>query len=250
MNKYTFVCCCNNNAELESMLLSSLRNIEHEGNIILIDTKEKGYHSAAEAYNKELVLNKDEIADVIIFLHQDIAFLDKQVLDHIVDIINHENNAIVGLAGVVDNKCCTNLQYKSNGEYIVPSALISKVEKVQTLDECLFCMSKDTYFSVMFDEKVCDHWHLYAADICLTATKKISSPIYVLPDIVYHKFAKGGLTVDKQFLKTMWRLCRKHKDIKQICTTCCCTFNTIPSVAYTLMKFYIANVFSNLHLYK
>lgn len=249
--KYSFICCCNNQTELQNMLLSSLSNFSHEGNIIIIDTKEKTYKSAAEAFNKEAMINKDILADVLIFLHQDMAFKDCSIFNHILDILCKENNAILGVAGAVNNSCMTNLQYKANNEYIVPNALISKMERVQTLDECFFCMRKETFFAILFDEEVCDHWHLYAADFCLTASERLASPIYVLPEVEYHKFTPGGLTVDNHFLRSMFKLCRKHqKNHNYISTTCYATNTSFPWVLYTLIKYYIAWQFSRIGLMK
>ena len=70
----TYVCCFNNKTILEEMLMHSFANIDKawNRNILLIDNRKGRYSSCAEACNKEL-LNKS-IVDILVFIHQDIAF--------------------------------------------------------------------------------------------------------------------------------------------------------------------------------
>ena len=83
--KVTFICCYNNAKELNSMLLPSLSELDKDTvNYILIDSTLNNYRSAAEAYNKTIEKHKDEIGEILIFLHQDIAFSDSGFLEKII----------------------------------------------------------------------------------------------------------------------------------------------------------------------
>ena len=104
----------------------------------------------------------------------------------------------------------SNLQYQENKQFITRNQIKSK-EKVVTLDECCFATSKKVYQKLKFDEYVCNHWHLYAVEICYNA-KRNGIPSYVMQDIIFHKNNNnGGMYTDKYFLKSLWRLVKKYK---------------------------------------
>ncbi len=210
--KVTFICCHNNNEELNSMLLPSFSMLDKSTcNIILINAFKEGYKSAAEAYNKTIKKHMNEIGDILFFCHQDIAFDNVDFLQNIISELTENPNQIIGFAGINTNgTVLSNLQYQENKQFITRNQIKSK-EKVVTLDECCFATSKTVYQKLKFDEYVCNHWHLYAVEICYNA-KRNGIPSYVMPDIIFHKKNnKGGMYTDKYFLKSLWRLVKKYK---------------------------------------
>ena len=124
---------------------------------------------------------------------------------------------IVGVAGKYDRNLISNI---TTG---IPPILagpiqIEKPVKVQTLDECLFIVPKKVFEELQFDEEVCDNWHLYAADYCLTA-KKAGYDVYVLPLGGYHESPGYSFSGD-QYYPTLEKLVEKHKnDYKWIFTS-------------------------------
>ena len=210
--KVTFICCYNNSDELNNMLLPAFNTLDKSVcSIILINSLDEGYKSAAEAYNKTINKHINEIGDILFFCHQDIAFDNVDFLQNIISELTENPNQIIGFAGINTNgTVLSNLQYQENKQFITRNQIKSK-EKVVTLDECCFATSKTVYQKLKFDEYVCNHWHLYAVEICYNA-KRNGIPSYVMPDIIFHKKNNnGGMYTDKYFLKSMWRLVKKYK---------------------------------------
>ena len=219
----TLICVYNNEQQLNSMLVKSLRN-SGGGKIktLLIDNTCHKYHSCAEAYNSELQLHQAEVDDILVFLHQDIALDDDKWLQRIEQELTTNPNQLLGFAGMPTARhTVSNLRYHSTGEYITATQLTEKTE-VESLDECCFAMTKKMYQQIKFDEKVCDHWHLYAVDFCYDARRRFGTKSYVLPESIYHKEdGSNGLTTDGHFLKTIWKMRQKYRnDYSMIYTPC------------------------------
>lgn len=210
--RVTFLCCYNNTEELDSMLLQSFSRLDKNiCNLILINPAEKRFRSAAEAFNKTIEQQKNELGDILVFCHQDIAFDNSSFLDSIITELSDEPEQILGFAGMdVNGRVVSNLKYQENKSFITRNRLCEK-RKAISLDECCFAMTQATYFKFRFDEKVCNHWHLYAVEICYNA-KRDGIQSYILPDIIYHKKnGSEGLYTDKHFLTSMWKLTRKYR---------------------------------------
>lgn len=211
----TFICCFNNEKQLNKMLLQSLQKHckDANNNLILISPIKKGYKSAAQAYNTTIQNNWDKIEDIIIFCHQDIAFDDTQFLDRIIQELKSNPFQIIGFAGITDNGMAySNLRYYKTKEYITRNRVIESKLKVESVDECCFATTKQVLQKISFDEKSCFHWHLYSVDLCYEA-KILNIPSYIIPETIYHKEnSNGGLYTDMNFLKTMWNLVLKYKE--------------------------------------
>lgn len=245
----TFICCYNNQKELDEMLLSSYKKMIKDAfdcNLLLIDTKTKGYKSAAEAYNVEIKNNYNDLGDIFIFLHQDIAFDRFVFINTIRSVLENNPNTIIGFAGMAtDRRVYSNLQYFKSKNFIVRNQ-IDGIKEVESVDECCFAMTKDLWNRVRFDEKVCYHWHLYAVDFCLTAKSLCNSKVVVLSDVIYHKQdgGGGGMFTDKYFLETMWCLIRKHiKNYSVILAPCYIVETNVFRGGLKLLRTYIKNCF-------
>jgi GT2 family glycosyltransferase len=240
--KVTFICCHNNNEELNSMLLPSFNMLDKNScNIILIDAFKEGYKSAAEAYNRTIEKRKDEIGDILIFCHQDIAFDNITFLQNITSELTENPNQIIGFAGInATGTVFSNLKYQESKQFITKNQTKEKIQVI-SLDECCFAMTKTVYENIRFDECVCNHWHLYAVELCYNA-QRYGIPSYVMPNIIYHKKRNnGGMYCDNHFLKSMWRLIEKYKkDFNYIYAPCyiCSTnkFIAAAKIARTSIK--------------
>lgn len=220
--RVTFLCCYNKPEELESMLLQSYARLDKNlCNIILINPAEKRFRSAAEAYNKTIEQQKKELGEILVFCHQDVAFDNSSFLDSIISELSEEPEQILGFAGMADNgHVVSNLKYQGNKSFITRNRLKEKTKAI-SLDECCFAMTQSTYFKLRFDEKVCNHWHLYAVEMCYNARRN-GFQSYILPDTIYHKKdGSEGMHTDKHFLASMWRLTKKYsKDFDYIYAPC------------------------------
>lgn len=214
--KVTYICVFNDKMQLNDMLIKSLHHVNVRDNFssvtLLIDNTKSRYASCAEAYNKEITRHLHEMGDILIFLHQDIAFDNNEFERRIVEELESDPNQIVGFAGMPrSGKTVSNLKYQKTKKYITSTQIREKTE-VLSLDECCFAMTKELYLKLRFDERACSHWHLYAVDICYEAKRRFGTTSYVLPETIYHKCdGTSGLFTDHHFLWTMWKLIRKYR---------------------------------------
>lgn len=196
--------------------------IEGGGGKLLIDNREGKYASCAKAYNAEIEQHWEELGDILVFLHQDIAFDDDVWLRRIETELSATPNQLLGFAGMLKaGRTVSNLRYHRTKEYITRAQVAEKTE-VESLDECCFAMTKEMYRKIRFDEKTCHHWHLYAVDFCYDARRRLGAKSYVLPETIYHKEEAGsGLSTDRHFLRSIWRMrCKYRKDYPMINTPC------------------------------
>ena len=211
--KYSLICCWNDPKQLQELLLDSYSKVYGHGEkptLLLIDNSANKYKSAAEAFNTEYEAHQEELDDILIFLHQDIAFDDTSFFERIAHELSDNKQQIIGAAGMnKKGSVCSNLKYRDNNEYIVKQQINAK-ESVESVDECCFAIPKELFKRLKFDVKTCDHWHLYGVDYCYSA-KDDGILSYVIPESLYHKHNDtGGLITDLHFLRTMWKLVRKH----------------------------------------
>ena len=239
MNKsISFICVYNNEKQLNDMLLSSINRLESSFkdnnlfySLLLIDNRGNTYKSAAEAYNNSISKNKEKLGDILVFLHQDIAFDTIDFWIHLVKEIQMDDNQIIGAAGInVAGEVISNLKYLEDKSYITEHQ-ISKKEEVLSLDESCFAISNVLFQKIGFDERVCNHWHLYGVDLCYSAREKYETRVSVLPAEIYHKERQGGLSVDKYYLSTLWKVIKKHKPFTDRIYTSCYTIKTNPFLA-------------------
>jgi len=224
--KITYICLYNNDEQLNQFLLPSMDLLRKKGrcfDLILVDSKNKGYKSAAQGFNKTIEEKWDEIGEAVCFIHQDIRFDNVLFHDRLCKEFEVNPLQILGTAGIIKGESVrSNLKYWGDGSFIT-SLHIEGSDKIETesLDECCFATSKQVLMQIRFDEMVCFHWHLYAVDFCY-ASKIAGYPSFVLPESVYHKYNnKGGLYRDKFYLQSMWKLLTKYKKITSyICAPC------------------------------
>lgn len=217
----SIVCVYNNEKILNDNLLKSLKGQTSEYELILIDNTQSKYTSAAKALNWG---GEKAKGDYIMFVHQDVDLYDDKWLAIAENILSSiPNLGIAGVAGMSD-KGNTN---KERGRNIIkhgnPATIwswgnaIQKPEIVQTLDECLIIIPKVVFNKLKFDENVCDGWHLYVVDYCLSCSE-IGLKAYAIPMFIYHRSA--GSSFSTQYYSTLKKVLKKHrKHYKKIYTT-------------------------------
>ena len=252
----SFICIYNNVKQLNDMLVPSLKLLGFgasidglvkggEGyNALFINNIDNHYKSAAQAFNSEIKANFSQLGDILVFIHQDIAFDNIDFWNRLKSEFEVNKNQIIGAAG----KCTkgyvlSNLKYQKTNDYIVTHQINEKCE-VLSLDECCFAITKDLFKNLWFDGKTCFHWHLYAVDLCYEAKRKYNVNSYVIPYIIYHKTDDSiGLRADNYFIRTMWRLTRKyHKSFNRIYSTCYIVDTSIGLALPNLLHAYCYNL--------
>ncbi len=156
---------------LDEMIDSAKKQKNVEIDYVMIDNSSAEFSSAAKALNYGV---GKAIGEVLVFLHQDIEFLAADVLEYIYDYAVENPNIVFGAAGVEDKnfkkdtKILSSMLEGSKGKEHKYST-IKVPTKAFTLDECLIACHRNCFNTIKFDEKVCDGWHLYGADLCLCA---------------------------------------------------------------------------------
>ncbi len=196
----------NNRDSLEKYLLKSLTTQTRDFELILLDNSSHRFISAADALNYGGNKAKGEY---LMFVHQDYDLGSDTWLDDAEKIIdNLENVGVAGVAGKYDRNMISNV---TTG---VPPVLagpiqIEEPKKVQTLDECLIIIPKKIFEEIQFDEVVCDNWHLYATDYCLSA-QKAGYNVYVIPLGGYHASPGYSFSPDAYY-STLKKLVKKYQ---------------------------------------
>jgi hypothetical protein len=188
-------------------LLKSLDKQTADYELILVDNTQKKFKSATEALNYG---GEKAIGKYIIFAHQDVDLLSKKFLEDLELILSKITN--LGIAGVA-GKSELNRFILSNIKQGQPPKYAGKIQikepvNVQTVDECFFVIPKNVFEMVKFDEKVCDGWHLYAVDYCLSV-KEMKFLVCVVPISLYHRSVAGSFS--KEYYSTIKKIIKKHK---------------------------------------
>lgn len=244
----TIICCYNDPIQLQEMLIASLNLQSVSCNRIFIDTQKYGFKSAAQAFNA--VLSTPDKYDVmlteqLLFAHQDIYFKDPDVLTRIEALLTESPKDIFGFAGMTkQRKVPSNLKYKSTDSFITKTQLVN-ITEVESVDECCFSVNRTVWRQLHFDEVVCNHWHLYAVELCYNARLKLASKIYVLPFEVYHKFdLSEGLYTDNKFISSYWKLLKKYRrHFDTIYAPCYILTTFLPYAALRLTRTRLRNIF-------
>ena len=201
------VCVYNRKGLLERYLVESLDRQKAQHERILMDNTSGRFKSAAGALNEG---GRSANGKYVMFAHQDVSLPStewlgqaERLLDGLTDL------GIAGVAGKAEkgHRVMTNIEH---GEPPKPAGQIPITEpaKVQTLDECIAIVPKVVFDKLGFDEAVCDDWHLYVVDYCLSV-KNLHLEAYVIPMKAYHRSL--GEPVPAGYFRTLEKLVKKHK---------------------------------------
>ena len=182
-------------------------------------------------YNNEEVFNKQLISSL---KNQDI---DYEVIGINNNIEKYESAAKalnVGAAGAKEKIRTHFGVYTSGPEYNSKYKEVDWDKKaVSCIDECFFCMRKETFLLYQFNEELCDNWHLYGVELSLRA-RKAGNSVYVLT-IQIHHFSYGRISIG--YMRGLQKIVKAyHKDFKYVWTTC---FKVPASPLYMKILFYI-----------
>ena len=218
----SIVCIYNDKDILQSYLLQGLKAQTSEYDLVLIDNTANRFKSAAEGLNCGGLIAKGEY---IMFVHQDVVLKSTGSLRLIETTLERlPNLGIAGAAGCIEGSegVLSNLMH---GTPPTPAGNIPVTVPtiVQTLDECLIIVPKETFSKLQFDEQTCGGWHLYAVDYSLSV-RTLGLDAYVLPIAAYHRSFPGR--VQRDYLKILKRVLRKHRHQQRRIFTTCGTWDT------------------------
>ncbi len=225
----TVICVYNNEDVFNNTLKASLEKQDIGYELVALDNRGGQFTSAAAALNCGAQSHTGD--GIFIFVHQDIEFVSNDSLRKFAESIEKfRTGDIVGVAGAKSavRKIYTNITYGNEyKKYTEPPYNTYGLEKdfvsVDTVDECLFGMKKETYEMYKFNEQVCDGWHFYAAEICMNAVLHQNN-VYVVKSDVNH--LGGKAVTDKGFRQVLQKLANHYAvSFRTIATTC--IFTTI-----------------------
>jgi hypothetical protein len=211
----SIICVYNNRDILEKCLLNSLKQQSVKYQLVLIDNTTGEFKSAAEALNWGGNRSSEKY---LMFIHQDFKFDSTTWLEDVEkNLDNLDKLGVAGVAGKYDRNCISNIKTGIPPVYAGPIQISEPIE-VQTVDECVLITSKELFSSLQFDEVLCDNWHLYGADYCLTVKNK-GFKVYVLPVDGYH-VSPGDSFSAETYYPILKKLVKKHENnYKTIFTT-------------------------------
>ena len=221
------ICVYNDDWILQNLLLKSLSEQKAGFELITIDNRENRFASAAEALNYG---GRKATGDYLLFVHQDVDLCSDSWLDSTENVLDAiPNLGVAGVAGLSENGAKLAERERNEIKHGAEAAIwgnpIREPELVQTLDECLVIIPKSVFDAIQFDEAVCRHWHLYAADYCLSIRTK-GFDVYVIPQLIYHGYGirsaiRPYVNSSDEYFDTLTRLVKKHKNkYKWIHTSC------------------------------
>ena len=217
MKKISIISVYNNELLLNKLIDTINSQIGVSVDKVIIDNTKNKFSSAASALNYGI---KKTCGEVLVFVHQDVEFLSTDSLVKIYDFADENRFTVFGAAGVKSKDKGHSdgiLSAMYEGEFKSKYTSLSCPTECFVLDECLIACHRDCMNYLSFDEKVCDGWHLYGADLCMQAQINPNLNVVVLPmDYVWHK-SHGN--ADKSYFQTQGKLAKKYKDYYKIINT-------------------------------
>lgn len=208
MGTLSIICVYNDRAILEAQLLRSLRQQTYVYELILVDNVAGRFRSASAALNFGAT---EATGDYLLFAHQDVSLSSQNCLEQLMDALHSlPSLGVAGAAGAADT--ARQGEVMSNMTHGTPPRRVGRIRPsapalVQTVDECLFAVPRTVFAEIRFDEEVCDDWHLYGVDFCLTA-KGHGYLTYVVVLPIYHH-STGELSAG--YYRTLEKLLEKHR---------------------------------------
>jgi len=194
----------------DNFLLSSCLAGSHPHEVLI----QENFESAAEAYNDAFDKAKN---DLMVFVHQDVILPSSWSLELQRSLEQLELSdptwGVLGCYGATRTGSHEGRTY-SNGFGIIGKPL-KNPKPVQTLDEMILIVRRSS--GLRFDQRL-PHFHLYGADICLTAAKQ-QMGCYAIPAFCIHNTRRNLILADEFYecyrcLKAIW------KEYLPIFTTC------------------------------
>lgn len=193
-----------------------LQSVYSSVELILLDNRANRFTSAASALNYGA---EKAMGEVIVFMHQDVYLWDDTLLEKYYNVLRERPNAILGLAGVARDDHSRYYDFCESKDKIYRGrSSHGKLMQAITLDECLFAMRKALWQKLRFDEKTCDNWHFYSADICYANLLSNGENLILSADICHES---KGSAYNKSFRHSLKSMIKKYrKKIKRIETMC------------------------------
>lgn len=202
--RFSIICVYNNKNILDKSLIKTLdEQTFKDYELILIDNTSGQYKNAGEGLNYGASRAQ---GTYLLFLHQDVAFLNKTALYELSRAVDAlEPFGIVGLAGV-DNNAVMYGNFRQGANRLPSGKTFRKPIEVESVDECFFIIPQKQWLKNKLWEF---SWHLYSVEYCLRM-KTINMRVLLLPcNIIYH--LSPGNSLNSSYYSTMRALGKKYR---------------------------------------
>ena len=201
------ICVFNDKRILDSYLVRSLPAARDNYELVLVDNTEGRFSSAAAAFNYGSYGAK---GDYLLFVHQDLTFGSGFSFSRLNDLLCVvPSYSVIGAAGRLNEDGV--ITSMTHGEPPSPAGTIRSktLTEVQTVDEVMIGVRREMFEEIMFDPLVCNGWHLYGVDFCLSAGER-DYKSFVLPMDLHHR--SPGYSMDDSFYEILKKVVSKHKN--------------------------------------
>ena len=227
----TFTVAVNNREIFQTNFLGSpCFRLPHEHQILV----QEGFASAPTAYNHAI---DKSLNDLIVFCHQDIILPETflpQLASALTALEGRDPHwGVLGSYGMTVDGAGWGHVY-SSGRGVIGQSL-RQPAPIQTLDEVVLIVRKSS--GLRFDERL-PHFHMYGADICLTAAMR-GMKSYAISAFCIHN-THQHLVLPKEFYECCEFLRQKWKKALPIQTTCVrITRSNLPLYHRRLQEIYL-----------
>lgn len=216
--KVTIVCCYNNIEQYKRFCVSlEKQNIDYE--LIGIDNQEQKFDSCSKALNSVI----SEInTEYVIFSHQDIELPEEHMLEDFVKYLEETGQRdILGVAGTL-KECTKVASYVRHGTKLQCAGEVKYkgLLECDTVDECFFGGRTKQFQNEMFDERLCDDWHLYAVEYCLRIRVNGAHAWVCDVPLLHYSSGKINHTYNENFRKIAAYYASVSDKIKALNTVC------------------------------
>lgn len=213
----SIICASNNKEILNNMLIKSLKmQTFNDYELIVIDAKEYNFKSASQTLNYGAIKAK---GDILVFIHQDILFLNENCLEQIVKLSNSYEFGIAGVAGTTGkNKFEVSSSVTIGKNHRQAGKKNYSIIEAYTLDECLLIIKKDKF---LFFKDYGPTWHFYGVEYS-NRSYYANEKVLIFPIEIYH--ISDAKSLDYSYFNTLKRYAKENKSIK-IIRTCCGYFS-------------------------
>jgi hypothetical protein len=191
------------NPDLEYNIQSTI-GVDHE---IIIVNNENNHYSITQAYNIGVYKSKYEF---LCFMHDDILYngvnWGNKIVTHFQDI----TVAVLAVAGspfhssfpgswfsskILNIYLLQGAKDKESYTYVSQENNISNNNQVVSFDGCWFCVRKEVFSKVSFDEKNFKGFHFYEADLAMQISR-LGKRIITIKNILVTHLSTGSTNID------------------------------------------------------
>lgn len=206
----SIICVYNNFEILNKFLIPSLRRQKNKDyELILYNNSTNNLTAASLALN--CCANKAK-GEILIFVHQDVYFIDDESISKIVDFCSKYEFGLAGVAGVDDNGNVLSSVLQGQNRQIA-GKLNTSIREIEVLDECLLIVKRKNFFGF---EYLGNTWHLYGVEYSLFC-KRNRLVNFLYPIMIWHY--SPGLSLNDSYFKTVKNFFALHTEITKFDTT-------------------------------